>query len=55
MVKYADRGLANDRYYYNTNMKLFTMLYWTLCGTIFLLNQALVISYYVKHGKKNNN
>ena len=52
MVKYADRGLANDRYYYNMNMRLFTLLFWTASGIMILMNQAMVITYYVKHGEK---
>ena len=28
LIKYADRGLVNDRYYYNMNMTLFKNLFW---------------------------
>ena len=50
-VKYTDRGLANDRYYYNMNMTLFKRLFWTTNLSLFLLNQGVVWSYAIKHGR----
>ena len=45
-LKYADRGLVNDRYYYNMNMSLFNGLFWF--SNIFLLtiNQGMIWVHY---------
>ena len=51
MVKYADRGLANDRYYYNMNWTLFKVLFWIANICTFALNQGMMWSFSLKHGK----
>ena len=51
LVKYSDRGLVNDRYYYNMNLTLFKLLFWTLNLACLLVNQANVWSFSIKHGQ----
>ena len=50
IIKYADRGLVNDHFYYN-NINLFKYLFWIANSIIFMLNQGYMWSYYVKNGK----
>ena len=52
-LKYADRGLVNDRFYYNMNMSLFKVLFWV--SNIFLLtiNQGMIWVRIIKHGQSN--
>ena len=49
MVKYADRGLANDRYYYNMNRTLFKLLFWTTNISLFAINQGMTWGFTLKH------
>lgn len=51
MVKYADRGLANDRYYYNMNRSLFNALFWITNICLFAVNQGMMWSFPLIHGK----
>ena len=50
LVKYADRGLANDRYYYNMNWTLFNVLFWIINICLFAVNQGMMWSFSLKHG-----
>ena len=40
LVKYSHRGLVNDRYYYNMNMKLFKYLFWISNISAVAVNQG---------------
>ena len=51
MIKYADRGLANDRYYWNMNQTLLKTLFWVLNIAILSVNQGNVLVFYLKHGR----
>ena len=51
LLKYADRGLANDRYYYNMNMSLFNGLFWLGNIVLFAINQGGAWAYFIKHGR----
>ena len=51
LLKYADRGLANDRYYYNMNMSLFNGLFWLGNIVLFTINQGGAWAYFIKHGR----
>ena len=51
MIKYADRGLANDRYYWNMNQSLLKTLFWVLNIAILSVNQCNVLVFYLKHGR----
>ena len=50
LLKYADRGLVNDRYYYNMNMSLFNVLFWSSNIVIFAINQGIVWAHFFKDG-----
>ena len=50
-MKYADRGLVNDRYYYNMNMSLFNILFWLSNIVLFAINQGIVWAHFVKDEK----
>ena len=50
MVKYADRGLANDRYYWNMNLTLFKYLFWVSNISCQAVPQGNMWSFYIKHG-----
>ena len=50
LLKYADRGLVNDRYYYNMNMSLFNVLFWLSNIVLFTINQGIVWVHVFKHG-----
>ena len=41
LVKYSDRGLADDVFWFNGNMKLFENLFWILNLTLLLLAQTV--------------
>ena len=49
MIKYVDRGLVNDRYYYNMNMTLFKTLFWVINITFFLINQGNTLAFSIKY------
>ena len=49
MIKYVDRGLVNDRYYYNMNMTLFNTLFWIIKISLFLINQGGVLAFSIKY------
>ena len=51
MIKYADRGLVNDRYYWNMNLSLIKNLFWVMNITILSVNQGNSLSFYMKHGR----
>ena len=51
LLKYADRGLVNDRYYYNMNMTLFNILFWLSNIVLFAINQGMIWAHFVKHGR----
>ena len=51
MIKYADRGLVNDRYYWNMNLSLLKTLFWVLNIAILSTNQGNSLVYYIKHGR----
>ena len=51
MIKYADRGLVNDRYYWNMNQSLFKTLFWVMNIAILSVNQGNVLFFYMKHGR----
>ena len=51
LLKYADRGLANDRYYYNMNMSLFNILFWLSNIVLFAINQGIVWAHFFKNEK----
>ena len=50
MIKYTNRGLVNDRYYWNMNWSLLRTLFWT--GNIVMLvsDQANYLATYLEHG-----
>ena len=50
-LKYADRGLVNDRFYYNMNMSLFNVLFWISNITLFMFNQGNMWVHIFIHGK----
>ena len=50
LVKYSHRGLVNDRYYYNMNMKLFKYLFWISNISAVAVNQGNMWSFSIKHG-----
>ena len=50
-LKYADRGLVNDRYYYNMDMTLFNGLFWLSNVIIFTLNQGIIWIHWIKYGR----
>ena len=50
MIKYADRGLVNDPFFYNST-KLLKTLFWTANLIPVLLNQGFMWSHYAKHGE----
>ena len=50
-LKYADRGLVNDRYYYNMNMSLFNGLFWFSNIFLFAINQAILWVHFFKYGE----
>ena len=49
LIKYVDRGLVNDRYYYNMNMTLFKILFWTMNISFFLINQGNFVAFSIKY------
>ena len=50
LIKYVDRGLVNDRYYYNMNMTLFKTLFWIINISVFFINQGNILAFSIKHG-----
>ena len=50
-LKYADRGLVNDRFYYNMNMSLFNILFWVSNIFLFATNQGMIWVHIIKHGE----
>ena len=55
LVKYADHGLVNDRYYHNMNQTLFKALYWISNIFLFVLNQGVTLSNHFKDGNPFKN
>ena len=55
LVKYADHGLVNDRYYHNMNQTLFKALYWISNIFLFVINQGVVLSAHLKRGNPFRN
>ena len=49
LIKYVDRGLGNDRYYYNMNMTLFKTLFWIINISFFFINQGNFLAYSIKY------
>ena len=49
LIKYVDRGLVNDRYYYNMNMTLFKTLFWIINVSFFFINQGNFLAYSIKY------
>ena len=49
LIKYVDRGLVNDRYYYNMDMTLFKILFWIINISFFLINQGNIFAFSIKH------
>ena len=52
-LKYAERGLVNDRYYYNMNMFLFNVLFWFSNISLFAINQGILWVHFFKYGESN--
>ena len=50
-LKYADRGLVNDRYYYNMNMSLFTGLFWFSNIFLIAISQGMMWVHILKYGE----
>ena len=50
-VKYANRGLVNDRYYYNANMTLVNVLFWISNICLFLVNQGNTWAHLIIKGR----
>ena len=50
MVKYADRGLVNDKFFVN-NIQPLKYLFWICNLFLVLQNQGLIWAFYFKHGK----
>ena len=51
LVKYSDRGLVNDRYYYNMDISLFKILFWIINVCCLAANQGMLWSFLIKHGQ----
>ena len=52
MVKYADRGLADDVFWHNMDFfKNFKMLFWVLNTTVFVWGNSMLVVFYIKHGQ----
>ena len=49
MIKYAENGLVNDRYYYNMNLSLFKKLFWLINISLFAVNQGNMFSVLIKY------
>ena len=49
-MKYSDRGLADDRFWFNGGLRLFNVLFWL--GNIFfiLTNLGILSIHYFYHG-----
>ena len=51
LMKYSDRGLADDRFWFNGGLRLFEILFW-FCNIFFILTNLGVIStHYFYHGQ----
>ena len=50
LMKYSDRGLADDRFWFNGSLELFKILFWF--GNIFfiLTNIGILTGHYFYHG-----
>ena len=51
MIKYTNRGLVNDRYYWNMNLSLLKTLFWVSNISMLVANQANVLMFYLAHGR----
>ena len=51
MIKYANRGLANDRYYWNMNWRLLKILFWVINISFLVINQGNGLAFYLKNGR----
>ena len=50
MIKYTNRGLVNDRYYWNMNWSLLKSLFWVSNTAFLMVNQGRGLAYLIKHG-----
>ena len=51
LVKYSDRGLADDRFWFNGGLRLFNILFW-LANIFFILTNLGILSiHYFYHGQ----
>lgn len=50
MIKYSNRGLVNDRYYWNMNWSLLRTLFWIGNIALFVFNQAFSLASILKYG-----
>ena len=51
MIKYTNRGLVNDRYYWNMNLSLLKTLFWVGNIALLVANQANFVTFYLVHGR----
>ena len=50
-MKYSDRGLADDRFWFNGGLRLFRILFWLAIIFFILVNLGILIGHYAYHGQ----
>ena len=50
MIKYSNRGLVNDRYYWNMDWTLLKRLFWVANSVMLVVNQVNPLIVYLVHG-----
>ena len=49
LMKYSDRGLADDRFWFNGGLELFRILFWFANIFFILTNMGIISSHYFYH------
>ena len=53
LMKYSDRGLADDRFWFNGGLRLFNILFWLANIFFILTNLALFSVHYFFNDRQN--